>query len=166
LGKQGTSRTDIAAVLLLPDELSDVDATLGLSKFKKWAEKSIATNDGLVDFSEFWQFTKTPLPAKVNQKESELIQTLAEKVGFGVVPDTKCHHAKPSADGKLVLFSEGHGKYFEPSEAFNEMGMALRLGAMVAAIDGHVDQSETALLKQLIDHDTNLSPAEKRSLHA
>lgn len=166
LGKQDTSRTDISAVLLLPEELSDVGATLGLSKFKKWAEESISTNGGLVDVSGFWQFAKTPLPAKINKKESELIQTLAEKAGFGVVPDTRYHHAKPSTDGKLVLFSEGHGKYFEPSKAFNEMGMALRLGAMVATIDSHVDQSEITLLKQLIDHDTNLSPVEKRSLHS
>jgi tellurite resistance protein len=71
-----------------------------------------------------------------------------------------------SADGKLVLFPEGHGKYFEPSKEFNEMGMALRLGAMVATIDSHVDQTEKNLLIQLIDHDTNLSPTEKRSLHA
>ncbi len=166
LGKQDTSRTDISAVLLLPEELSDVGATLGLSKFKKWAEESISTNGGLVDVSEFWQFTKTPLPAKINKKESELIQMLAEKAGFGVVPDTRYHHAKPSADGKLVLLTDGHGKYFEPSKAFNEVGMALRLGAMVATIDSHVDQSEIALLKQLIDHDTNLSPVEKRSLHS
>ena len=46
------------------------------------------------------------------------------------------------------------------------MGMALRLGAMVATIDSHVNQSELHLLTQLIDHDTNLSPTEKRSLHA
>lgn len=166
LGKEDASRTDISAVLLLPEELSDVGATLGLSKFKKWAEERISINDGLVDVSEFWQFTKIQLPAKINKKESELIQALAEKAGFGVVPDTRYHHAKPNADGKLVLFSESHGKYFEPSKAFNEMGMTLRLGAMVAAIDSQVDQSEINLLRQLIDHDTNLSPVEKRSLHS
>ncbi len=166
LGKSDTSRTDIAAVLLLPEELNDIGATLGLSKFKQWAEDSIASKNGIVDFSEFWQFTKTPLPAKINKKESELIQSLAEKAGFGLVPDTRYHHAKPSIDGKLVLFGEGHGKYFEPSQAFNETGMTLRLGAMVATIDSHVDEAEFTLLKQLIDHDTNLSPTEKRSLHS
>ncbi|WGO98347.1 TerB N-terminal domain-containing protein [Saccharophagus degradans] len=166
LGKSDTSRTDIAAVLLLPEELNDIGATLGLSKFKQWAEDSIENKNGIVDFSEFWQFTKTPLPAKINKKESELIQSLAERAGLGLVPDTRYHHAKPSVDGKLVLFSEGHGKYFEPSQAFNETGMTLRLGAMVATIDSHVDEAEFTLLKQLIDHDTNLSPTEKRSLHS
>ncbi len=166
LGRQNTTRTDIFAVLLLPEELSDIAAVLGISKLKKWAAKNISTNEGLVDVNEFWQFTKTPLPAKINKKEAELIQTLAEKAGFGVVPDARYHHTKPSVDGKLVLFSEGHEKYFEPSKAFNEMGMAVRLGAMVATIDSHADHLEITLLKQLIDHDISLSPVEKRSLHS
>lgn len=166
LAKPDTSRTDIEALMLLPDELSDVGATLGLGKFKKWADDAISTKNGLVSVEEFWTYTKSPLPSKINKKEAELIQKLAQKADFGIAPDTRYHHAKPSADGKLVLFPEGHGKYFEPSKAFSEMGMALRLGAMVATIDSHVDQAELNLLTQLIDHDTNLSPTEKRSLHA
>lgn len=166
LAKQDTSRTDIEAVLLLPDELNDLGATLGLGKFKKWADDAISTKKGLVDVEEFWTYTKSPLPSNINKKEAELIQKLAQKAGYGIAPDTRYHHAKPSADGKLVLFPEGHGKYFEPSKAFSEIGMTLRLGAMVAVIDSHVDQAELSLLTQLIDHDTNLSPTEKQSLHA
>jgi tellurite resistance protein len=166
LAKQDTSRTDIEAVLLLPDDLSDLGATLGLGKFKKWADDAILTKKGLVNVEEFWTYTKSALPIKINKKEAELIQNLAQKAGYGIAPDTRYHHTKASADGKLVLFPEGHGKYFEPSKAFSETGMALRLGAMVAVIDSHVDQAELNLLTQLIDHDTNLSPTEKRSLHA
>lgn len=166
LAKPDTSRTDIEAVLLLPDELGDLGSTLGLGKFKKWADDAISTKNGLVNVEEFWIYTKSPLPAKINKKEAELIQNLAQKAGYGIAPDTRYHHAKTSTDGKLALFPDGHGKYFEPSKAFNEMGMALRLGAMVATIDSHVDQTEKNILIQLIDHDTNLSPTEKQSLHA
>ncbi len=166
LAKPDTSRKDIEAVLLLPDELSDFGSALGLGKFKKWADNAISTKKGLVNVEEFWTYTKSPLPSKINKKEAELIQNLAQKAGYGIAPDTRYHHAKTSADGKLVLFSEGHGKYFEPSKAYSEMGMALRLGAMVATIDSHVDQAELNLLNQLIDHDTNLSLTEKQSLHA
>lgn len=166
LAKPDTSRTDIEAILLLPDELSDLGATLGLDKFKKWADDAISTKNGLVDVEEFWTYTKSPFPSKINKKEAELIQNLAQKAGYGVAPDARYHHAKTSADGKLVLFPEGHGKYFEPSKAYSEMGMVLRLGAMVATIDSHFDQAELSLLTQLIDHDTNLSPTEKQSLHA
>ncbi len=166
LAKPDTSRTDIEAVLLLPDELSDLGTTLGIGKFKKWADDAISTKKGLVDVEEFWTYTKSPLPSKINKKEAELIQNLAQKAGYGIAPDTRYHHAKTSPDGKFVLFPGGHGKYFEPSKAYSEMGMALQLGAMVATIDSHVDQAELNLLTQLIDHDTNLSPTEKQSLHA
>ena len=166
LSKPNTSRTDIAAILLLPNELNDINATFGLNKIKQWVEDSIVSNNGIVDFSELWQFTKTPIPEKINKKESELIQSLADKIGFGLVPDSRYHHTKPSIDGKVVLFSGGHGKYFKPSAAFNEMGMTLRLGAMVAIIDSHVDETEFEFLKQLINHDSNLSPTEKNSLHS
>lgn len=166
LAKPDTCRTDIEAVLLLPDELGYIGYTLGLGEFKKWADNAISTKNGLVNVEKFWTYTKSSLPAKINKKEAELIQNLAQKAGYGIAPDTCYHHAKTSTDGKLVLFPEGHGKYFEPSKEFNEMGMALRLGAMVATIDSHVDQTEKNLLIQLIDHDTNLSPTEKRSLHA
>ncbi len=166
LAKPDTSRTDMEALLLLPDDLSDLGHTLGLGKFKQWADDAILEKNGLVDVQEFWKFTKLPLPLKINKKESELIQNLVHKAGYGVAPDTRYHHAKACPDGKLVLFSEGHGKYFEPSKAFSEMGMALRLGSMVATIDSHVDHAELNLLTQLIDHDTNISPTEKRSLHA
>ncbi|WP_257283362.1 TerB N-terminal domain-containing protein, partial [Endozoicomonas sp. SESOKO1] len=161
LAKPDTSPTDIKAILFLPDEISDLGATLGLGKFKKWADDAISTKKGLVDVEEFWTFTKSPLPSKINKKESELIQNLAQKLGYGIAPDTRYHHAKTSADGKLVLFPEGHGKYFEPSKAYSEMGVVLRLGAMVASVDSHTDQAESNLLTQLIDHNTNLSPIEK-----
>ncbi|MBE0472303.1 MAG: TerB N-terminal domain-containing protein [Methyloprofundus sp.] len=166
LAKPDASQTDIEAVLLLPDEISDLGDALGLGEFKKWADDAISIKKGLVDVEEFWSYTKTPLPSKINKKEADLIQSLAQKAGYGIAPDTRYHHTKTSVDGKLVLFPEGHGKYFEPSKAYSEMGMVLRLGAMVATIDSHVDQAELNFLVQLIDHDTNLSPTEKQSLHA
>lgn len=166
LAKPGTSQEDIAAVLLLPDDLNDWRETSGLGKFKTWAGDTVSTRNGLVDFKEFWIHTKLPLPSKINKKEAELIQNLAEKAGYGIAPDTRYHHAKTSTDGKLVLFPGGHGKYFKPSKIYRETGMMLRLGAMVATIDEHVDQTELKLLTQLIDQNTNLSPTEKQSLHA
>jgi tellurite resistance protein len=150
LAKPDTSRTDIEAILLLPDNFDDLESTLGLGKFKEWADDAISTKNGLVDVEEFWAYTKSPLPSKINKKEAELIQNLAQKAGYGIAPDTRYHHAKSSTDGKLVLFSERHGKYFEPSKAYTEVGMALRLGAMVATIDSHIDQSELNILTQLI----------------
>ena len=153
-------------LLLLPEELKNVGVIHGLNKFEKWAEESISKHGGLVDFSEFWEFTLLPLPSKVNNKESDLIQLFSEKAGFGLVPDRRYHMTKPHVDGKLVLFRGGHGRDFEPSKEFNEMGIILRLGAMVATINSNIDQAQISLLKQLINQDKNLSSIEKLSLQS
>ena len=166
ISKKNVSRTDISAIVLLPEELEDVSDALGLSDFKKWAESCITESNGIVDVSEFWAFTKKPIPGKINKKESDLIQVLAEKSGFGIAPDARYHYAKPHIDGKLVLFRGGHKNYSEPSDAFNETGIVIRLGAMLAIVDSHIDKSEIAYLERIIDNNTNLSPTEKSSLHS
>lgn len=166
LGRRDTSKSDIAAILLLPNELESSSSSELLTKFKQWADTKIANNNGLVSVSEFWSYTGTSLPTKINKKEAELIQNLAEKMGYGVAPDQRYHYAKPLPDGGLVLFNGGHGEYFEASRAFQELGMTLRLGAMVAQIDNNLDKAELNLLHQLIDHDMKLSPTDKLSLHS
>ncbi|WP_271273199.1 tellurite resistance TerB family protein [Aliamphritea hakodatensis] len=166
LGKKDTDKNDIAAILLLPDELiNDVNCPQ-LIGLREWAEDVIQNHKGIVEFKDFWKHTENSLPEKINKKEVELIQSLTDKAGFGMAPDNRYHHAKPSVDGKIVLFHDGHGEYFQPSSMFNETGMVLRLGSMVAAIDSNIDDREVEILHNLIDHDTKLSPVEKRSLHA
>jgi hypothetical protein len=166
LGKKGTSKEDIAAVLLLPDELLTEDSCPQLKKLRGYFDKAIEADKGLLPVEQLWEVTGLPIPEKMNKKELDLIQCLADKSGFGIAPDSRFHHAKPTIDGQLVVFSEGPGKFFEPGKAFNEIGMVLRLGSMVAAIDTEVDEQEEKTLRVLIDHDTKLSPVEKRSLHA
>jgi uncharacterized tellurite resistance protein B-like protein len=166
LGKKDTSSNDVAAILLLPDELINENSSSFISNFKIWANAAIQNDAGLVSVSDFWAQMGISLPEKINKKELELIQNISTKAGFGIAPDSRYHNAKPSLDGKLVLFTEGHGEYFEPSKAFNEIGMALRLGAMVANIDSHLDEDELNVLHQLINHDIKISPTEKKSLHA
>ena len=41
-----------------------------------------------------------------------MLSSIVEKAGFGIAPDIRFHHAKPDIDGKVVLFSGGHGEYF------------------------------------------------------
>ncbi|MGB5854894.1 MAG: TerB N-terminal domain-containing protein [Oceanisphaera sp.] len=167
LGKKGASADDLEAMLLLPDALMSIHTHPVLKRFKNWVDEQLAEpSKGLVSLADFWREIGLEPPERINKKETELITTLAAKVGFGVAPDPRYHHAKPAVDGYIVLFPEGHGPYFEPSKAFNETCMTLRLGAMVAVVDKHVDDAELNTLHKLIDHDTDLSSIEKRSLHA
>lgn len=167
LGKKGSSADDIEAMLLLPSALLSAQAHPVLKRFKNWVDEQLAgPSKGLVRFTDLWRQIGIEPPERINKKETEFITSLAAKAGFGIAPDPRYHHAKPAADGGLVLFPEGHGPYFEPSKAFNETATMLHLGAMVAAVDSHVDGAELIALHKLIDHNTHLSAIEKRSLHA
>jgi tellurite resistance protein len=167
LGKKGASEDDIEAVLLLPDALINSQTSSLLKQFQKWTEEQLSgPTKGLIRVAEFWEQIGLEVPERINKKEVDLITSLAEKAGYGVVPDPSYHNAKPSPEGSLVLFPKGHGPYFNPSKVYQEVGIALRLAAMIASVDGHVDDTVLSMLHKLIDHNTHLAPIEKCSLHA
>jgi len=166
IGRENNSRSDIRALLLLPEDLKDHAQENGLSQIREWVEGKMKDQQAVVDVIDLWNHTQLPVPEKLNRTETNLLEDLFEKCGYGLVPNREYHFAKPDMDGKYVLFQGGHGTNFKPSKAFHEMGMALRLGAMVATIDSEVDESEVSFLNQLIDHDSSLTSTEKISLRS
>ena len=166
LGKADTTKDDLAALMLLPSAIANSQPSPLVETFKAWAQTIISENEGLTDVAEFWLQTGLTKPKAINKKESELICSLANFANVGVAPDLRYHHAKLKLDGKIVLFAPGHENGFIPSHTFNQVGVALRLGAMIASIDGFVDESESTELQKLIAHDEKLTDTEKRSLQA
>lgn len=166
LGKADTSKNDIAALMLLPKELANGSDSPVIGSFKQWAEQVITEHKGLTTVQEFWSHTGMPLPKTLNKKEIDLLTNLAAKAGVGIAPDQRFHLTKFKADGNIVLFSPDHGEFFESSPAFHQVMLALRLGAMVATIDGIVADDEERALRRVIEHDDKLSPTEKNSLSA
>ncbi len=166
LGKADSSKDDIAALMLLPKELANGTDSPIIGSFKQWAEQVIADHKGLTTVQDFWSHTGIPMPKTLNKKEVDLLTNLAAKVEIGIAPDQRFHLTKFKADGNIVLFSPGHGEFFESSTAFHQTMLALRLGAMVATIDGVVAADEERALRRIIEHDDKLSPTEKSSLSA
>ena len=93
---------------------------------------------------------------KLNKKECEMIAFLFDCLGFGLAPDIRYHGAKLETNGFAVVFEGGHGPNFTPSSNFKATGTILRLGAMVAKIDGEVSDSEVSYLRNFIDTDSKL----------
>ncbi|MEH8022126.1 TerB N-terminal domain-containing protein [Rheinheimera metallidurans] len=166
LGKADTSKHDIAALMLLPKELANESDSPVIESFKRWAEQVISNEKGLTTVKQFWSHTGMPLPKNLNKKEIDLLTNLAAKADIGIAPDQRFHLTKFKVDGNIVLFSPGHGEFFESSPAFHQVMLALRLGAMVANIDEVVAHDEEITLRRLIEHDDKLSPTEKNSLSA
>ncbi|EGV8702856.1 ATPase, partial [Salmonella enterica] len=166
LGKKDASASDVAAIMLLPDEILTEDAEHLFAEFKHWADDKIRDYSGLATVADFWARLGMPVPDKINKKEAELMQNFARRAGYGIAPDMRYHLVRPEPEGHIVLFPEGHAEFYVPSAEFTSVSVALRLGAMIAQMDKRVDVAEQATLEKIIDHNDTLSPTEKRSLHA
>lgn len=166
LGKKGNKKEDIAAILLLPDVLLEELNLPILKHFKTWIERKIHSHQGLATVKSCWEQLNLPLPASLSKKDIDLLLAITQKCGFGLAPDPGYHHAKPLLEGHVVFFDNPYGIRFEPSNAFNQVGMALRLGAMVATINKESHDAEINLLNNLIVSNDQLSADEKVSLQA
>ncbi len=166
VGKPENSRDSLAAVAFLPNELAQELDHQQFDQLREWIASKVDSLKGVVSVQSLLEHFGEQSPLKINKKEAEMLANLVEKAGFGMAPDIRFHHAKPELNGNLVLFPGGHGENFSASHTFNQVGTILRLGAMVAAIDGHVDEAEELVLENLIEHEHQLSNIEKLSLRA
>ncbi|MFK3916225.1 TerB N-terminal domain-containing protein [Psychrobacter sp. NPDC078501] len=174
LGREDNSATDIDAIMLLPKVLIQQQAYREkypvIQNFKAWAESVTQNDEGLTTVKELWRYlderSSHTMPKSFAKKHSEMITNLAELAGFGVVPDQRYHQTSLKPDEYVVLFDGGHSQDFEPSTSFYQISLALRLGAMVATINGYVDKREVDTLLTIIEQDTQLTTIEKASLKA
>ena len=173
LGKESSSADDIAAVMLLPKPLLHNHHHPAIDKFKTWANSVIEKNEGLTTTKALWAYLdESPLQnasKMLSKKQNELVVNLVELAGFGVAPDQRYHQTRLQSDGYAVLFAGGHGtscEDFEPSSSFYQVSLTMRLGAMVATINGYVDKREVDTLLTLLNQDSQLTTIEKSSLTA
>ncbi|HBE9077500.1 TerB N-terminal domain-containing protein [Serratia fonticola] len=166
LGRKASSENDTAAIMLLPAEIINESTGKVLSTFKLWADEVIASHEGLTSITDFWAHMGATCPAKLNKKESDLMQAFALKMGYCLAPDPFYHHVKAETDGALVIFAAPEGARFSPSPEFISAVMMLRLGAMVALIDNSLDQAERKVLDNTIEHNSDFTDNEKCSLYA
>ncbi len=166
VGRPGNSHDSLSAISLLPNDLIPSVSYPRLDNFRAWVKIKVPDSSGLVSVESILQQFGEDAPLKINKKEAAMLSNIAEKAGFGIAPDVRFHHAKPNIDGNVVLFSGGHGEGFNPSGEFRKVGTVLRLGALVAATDDHVSDSEVSALKGVIAENSRLSETEKRSLDA
>lgn len=171
LGREGASPDDIAAIMLLPKMLIEQQDIPILQEFSVWAQQTIEEAEGLTTVKELWRYLEEPWlednsSKALSKKQNELIINLVELAGFGIAPDWRYHQSKLTFDGYVVLFEGGHGDDFVPNPSFYQISLALRLGAMVATIDGYVYKTEVDTLLGLIESDTQLNNTEKASLTA
>ena len=166
VGRPGNFPDSLYAVSLLPDDLVASVSYARLDRLRDWMGPQVSESDGLVSVRSILRHFGGDAPEKIDKKQADMLSNVAEKAGFGIVPDARFHGTRPDIDGKVVLFTGGHGEGFSPSPTFRKIATILRLGALVARIDEHVDEAEVSLLEDLITENEQLTETEKHSLHA
>lgn len=166
IGKTANSKESLAAFVYLPSVLTDWVENTKFRSLKSWLRCKTTNSFGIVQTEDLSSKVWGNSPIKINKKEAETLASLVEKAGFGLAPDIRFHHAKPEISGCVVIFENGHGPDFTPGDEFNHLGTILRLGAMIATVDGRVDETEISVLDRLISDNSDLSETEKKSLHA
>lgn len=166
LGKKETSRDDIEAVMLLPDDLINLYADTIINKFRHWADKKISQYSGLALVSEFWTCLNKTAAERINKKEAEFMQNVAQRAGYGIAPDLRHHFTKADSDGYIVLFNVESGEVLLPSTEFSSLAVTLQLGVLISKADKLIDTSEQEALNKIIDNNESISLTEKKALHA
>lgn len=166
LGRKGTNKEDIEAVLLLPEALRKHNTSNSLLEFKSWAEDKIIKDNGLVLFSELWSFTGKLTPEKLNKKELDLLDNFLSFGNYFYVPNVQIHKVKPSIDGYIVLTHDGLNGDEKLSESFKKLLLFIRLAVMIAKCDSTFHEKEKVLINKTIDEDSSISLSERSSLNA
>ena len=163
IGREGNNPNSLYAQTLLPKEL--LQQSTYLNKLKEVLENT-DKDISVIKLTEIYDLLQEKTPLVVDKKESENLATLIELLNFGIAPDNRYHHLKPTIDGQVVIFKKGHGINFNPSQEFLMLSSILRLGAIVSQIDGEVSPHEEELLYNMIQDNRKLTNIEKDSLKA
>jgi len=166
LGRKENDRESLSGILQLPTDLIVSLQHPKITNFKNFLREKSVDKYTPISVNSLLEVLGEEQLYKLNKKECETIAFLFDCVGFGLAPDIRYHKAKLELNGFVVIFEGGHGSTFTPSANYQATGTILRLGAMVAKIDGEVSDSEVSYLTQFIDTDGNLADIEKASLHA
>lgn len=166
LGKKGTSKEDINAIVLLPNELIDMFDIQLVEEFKSWVKNVTENEGGICDFKDLWQQTKQSLPTKVNKKEQELVCNLVEKSGYSLAPHPILHGSKFNSNDRIVIYKQDSSTQLENSAVFDDVAIKLRLGAIIANADLKIHSNEVSFLQNIIHSNDNLTSHEKLSLEA
>ena len=165
VGKAGNEATDVATMLRLPSVLRNKKLMPALEEASQWLT-GLEEEYPVIALADLFEKSGMDVPKKLLKSDIEMIELLTCTLGYGYAPDPALHGTKPDLNSVISLYRANPPLLGTPSKAFREVGMALRIGAMVAAADGVVDKLEKDALITLVQNDEALTRVEKLSLIA
>lgn len=164
LGRKSVTSGSFASWSQLPTEL--ILTFPKVKEIKAYLENKCQKALELTTFKELQNVLGMEWQPQCTKKDAEIVAEFMERLGYGLMPDVRYYGQKPDPNGSVVIFPQGHGPKFIPSQTFLVASVFIKLGSIIAQSDGKVSKDEEVLLEDFIDKTQLLTPTEKNSLSA
>lgn len=118
----------------------------------------------LTPIRTIYEFLDKELPHSLTTLETQLLAIEIERLGFGIIPDTRYYNVILTSESPVVISSNQHGDDFKPSREFQIIGAIIIIGSLISHSDEHLSPKEEAILLKLIKQNECLALAERFSL--
>lgn len=166
IARQGVESNSLSAQSLLPETLLNDSVSFEVHKLRNWLQDYSSQLRSLVDIDRLRTAMSLAVGETPKRKEMQEIAAILQKFGYGIAPDVRFHGELPQGTHEVVIFPGGHHASFNPSSVYEEALLRVRVGSMVAIVDGEVVTQEVDYLAKMVDSDVRLNDDEKASLMA
>ena len=121
---------------------------------------------GVLEAKALFAAAHMPPKAKFNKRDATTLIQALEAIGFGIEPDVRFGGAPVQPAQKVVVFPLTSERVHAPTTAYSAAVLQLHLGYGVAAADGALHATETAVLLARVAERLRLSQPETNRLAA
>lgn len=166
LANHPDARGTATAAGLLPNELTS-KSDAAFESLTTFAEAALGdASVALVDARDLLTFWLEPDRDKLGNAESAILAGAFEKAGYGLEPDTRLGGPSLNVTKPAVLFRSGPDQPTGSSQAYAAATVVLHLAVAVCTASGAATAAATNHLARHVEQSQDLSPAERRRLHA
>lgn len=167
VGRNPASKNTIAALALLPAELSDGKGDSEARELWPWLEQTLGPHDrALVSADDLMRHCPSFGSGKLAKAEAVVLAQLLGKRGYGVEPDVRFGGTPIAPDSNVVLFRLASEPVAIATPQYSAATALLHLAVAVAAADGSISEVEEERLANHIRVGLDLNQAETARLTA
>lgn len=167
VGRNTDAPRTIAAVALLPSELTTIHDSREARGLWDWIEKTVGPHERVVcNTDDLLQHCASFGGGKLAKSEAVLLAQLLEKGGYGIEPDVRFGGAPLAPGETAVVFRLPPAAGAIPSPQYAAATVLLHLAVAVSAADGSVSASEEQRLAEHMERALALGDTERQRLSA
>ena len=167
VGRNADAPKTIAAVALLPSELTTSHQSQEAQGLWDWIERTISDGDRAVsNADDLLRHCASFGTGKLAKSEAVLLAQLLEKGGYGIEPDVRFGGAPLAPGGAVVIFKLPPDAAAIASPQYSAATVLLHLAIAISAADGSISDSEEQHLEEHMQRALPLSDGERLRLSA